>query len=53
MNKMLWVTWRDNSTRRRYIIGELLYLDNKYTFKYVNPECDEARKCGFNGYPVF
>lgn len=52
MNK-LWLIWKEPKERRRYVIGELIYDENSYFFKYVNPELDDARKVGFNYFPGF
>ena len=52
MNKEMWLIWKQPKTRRRYKIGTLKY-DNKYVFKYTNPELDEAIKVGFEYFPGF
>ncbi len=52
MNKEMWLIWKQPETRRRYKIGILKY-NNKYTFKYTNPELDEAIKVGFEYFPGF
>ena len=49
----LWVIWKEAESRRRYIIGELKEDNQKYSFKYTNPELDDAKKVGFNNFPGF
>ena len=48
----MWLIWKDPESRRRYKIGNLIY-DNKYTFKYVNPELNDATLVGFKYFPGF
>mgnify|MGYP005780872841 CR=1 FL=1 len=52
MNRELWLIWRQPDKRRRYKIGLLSY-NGSYTFKYVNPELDEALEDGFLFFPGF
>jgi len=49
----LWLIWKNPTTRRRYKVGVLSYVDGKYTFCYCNPELDDARKDGFASFPGF
>lgn len=53
MKKEMWLIWKEPNTRINYKIGVLTYENNVYTFKYVNPELNDARKVGFNFYPGF
>lgn len=52
MTKELWLIWKEPTSRRRYKIGILSY-DDKYTFKYVNPELNDALAVGFKYFPGF
>jgi len=50
----LWLIWKEPINRRRYIIGELSYSEKeRYSFKYINPELNDAKKAGFDYYPGF
>lgn len=53
MKKEMWLIWKQPKTRRRYKIAVLNYDGNNYTFKYVNPELDDAISNGFEYYPGF
>lgn len=53
MEKEMWLIWKNPKTRRRYKIGILKYWNNTYTFKYVNPEINDAQKEGFKFFPGF
>lgn len=53
MFNKLWMIWKDPISRRRFIIGELLEADNRYIFKYINPELEDAKEKGFNYFPGF
>lgn len=53
MKKEMWLIWKHPETRRRYKIGNLNYDDEIYTFKYVNPELDDALNVGFKCFPGF
>lgn len=53
MVETLLLIWKEPKQRRRYIIGILTYEDNKYTFRYVDPELEDARKEGFEYFPGF
>ena len=53
MDKELWLIWKEPKTRRRYKVGTLVFEDGIYTFKYVNPELEEARADGFDYFPGF
>ena len=53
MNNEMWLIWKHPKTRRRYKIGILTYNDDKYVFKYVNPELNDAKKAGFDFFPGF
>jgi len=53
MGKDMWLIWKHPETRRRYKIGNLNYDGKMYTFKYVNPELDDALEVGFNYFPGF
>ena len=52
LNK-LWMIWKEPISRRRFIIGELSMEDDRYFFKYTNPELEDAKKRGFNYFPGF
>lgn len=50
----LWLIWKEPIKRKRYTIGELSYeKKNKYHFKYINPELNDAIKEGFTYFPGF
>lgn len=53
MKNEMWLIWKQPKTRRRYKIGVLSYNNEEYTFKYVNPELDSAKKEGFSFFPGF
>lgn len=53
MRNEMWLIWKQPKTRRRYKIGSLIYDNNEYIFKYVNPELDDARLEGFDYFPGF
>lgn len=55
MKNEMWLIWKELKTRRRYKVGVLTYDNNKkiYTFKYSNPELDDAIKAGFDYFPGF
>lgn len=53
MNNELWLIWKENKTRRRYMVGKLSYKNNEYTFKYESPELEEALEKGFDFFPGF
>lgn len=53
MEETLLLIWKDAKERRRYIIGVLTHTNGKYTFKYVNPELEDAKKAGFDYFPGF
>ena len=53
MKKEMWLILKHPETRRRYKIGNLNYNNKIYTFKYVNPELDDALKVGFKSFPGF
>ena len=49
----LWLIWKDPKERRRYRIGILEKNEERYSFKYVNPELNLAKEVGFEYYPGF
>lgn len=49
----MWLIWKQPETRRRYKIGCLIYEDGIYTFKYVDPELNDAVDAGFINFPGF
>ena len=53
MKNELWLIWKEPMSRRRYKVGILRMEENKYIFKYSNPELDEALKVGFSYFPGF
>lgn len=53
MENMLWLIWKESFSRRRFIIGELTFYNDKYIFKYIDPELNDARKEGLDYYPGF
>lgn len=53
MKKEMWLIWKHPETRRRYKIGTLVYDNNIYTFNYVEPELNDAKKAGFRYFPGF
>lgn len=53
MKNELWLIWKHAKTRRRYKIGILTYQEEKYYFRYENPELDDAKMVGFDFFPGF
>lgn len=53
MKKEMWLIWKQPETRRRYKVGNLSYENGIYTFKYTNPELDDAKEAGFKYFPGF
>lgn len=53
MEKEMWLIWKHPDSRRRYKIGILSWENNKYAFKYVNPELNSAMEVGFKYFPGF
>ncbi|MDO5557914.1 MAG: HIRAN domain-containing protein [Clostridia bacterium] len=53
MDKKLWLIWKEPIKKRNYIIGILEYKKNRYFFKYVDPELNDARKSGLTNFPGF
>lgn len=53
MKKEMWLIWKHPESRRRYKIGILNYENDKYTFKYVDPELNSATEVGFVYFPGF
>lgn len=53
MTSELWLIWKEPKTRRRYKIGSLTFDGTTYTFKYINPELNEAIENGFTTFPGF
>ena len=53
MEHRLWLVWKEPKERRRFIIGELVYKNDKYIFKYIDPELNSARKKGLDFFPGF
>ena len=49
----MWLIWKHPESRRRYKIGILNFEDNIYTFKYVDPELNDATAVGFKYFPGF
>lgn len=57
-NKLLWLVWQNQLTRKKYHVGNLFYEDGKgYLFHYVEDEkargLHEAIKNGFSGFFAF
>ncbi len=53
MSNRLWLIWKEPKERRRFIIGELVYEDNEYKFRYIDPELNSARDAGLDFFPGF
>lgn len=53
MKKEMWLIWKHPESRRRYKIGILNYDGKNYTFRYVNPELNNATEVGFRYFPGF
>lgn len=55
MKDEMWLVWKEPESRRRYKIGILIYdeVKNFFMFKYVNPEFNAAKECGFQYFPGF
>ncbi len=56
-NNSLWVTWKEPSTRERFVIGLLEVKNEKYYFKYLENEGEnnlkKAMEKGFKFLPAF
>ncbi len=56
-NNNLWLTWKEPTTRERFVIGLLTYKEKKYYFEYLKNEgknnLNEAIKKGFKLLPAF
>ena len=52
MKNEIWLIWKNPETRIRYKVGNLIY-DGQYTFKYINPELNDAKSKGFKCFPGF
>lgn len=53
MNNELWLTWKEPHSYERYKVGVLSKEEKSYTFKYENPELDDATEKGFKYFPGF
>ncbi len=53
MKNEMWLIWKHPESRRRYKIGTLNFENDIYTFKYVNPELNDAILVGFKFFPGF
>jgi len=53
MKNEMWLIWKHPESRRRYKIGILTYQENKYQFKYVDPELNNAIAAGVGYFPGF
>lgn len=53
MLEELLLIWKEPKERRRYTIGVLTYYNEEYTFKYINPELEDAKNVGFDYFPGF
>ena len=53
MKSEMWLIWKEPKTRQRYKVGMLIFENNKYIFKYINPELDDAKNVGFDYFPGF
>lgn len=53
MSNKLWLIWKEPKERRRFIIGELVYEDDEYKFRYINPELNNAKEAGLDFFPGF
>lgn len=53
MLEKLWMIWKEPVSRRRFIIGELSKNQERYYFKYMNKELEEAKERGFSYFPGF
>ena len=53
MKKEMWLIWKNPVSRRRYKIGILTCTENKFAFKYADPELNDAMKVGFKDFPGF
>lgn len=49
----MWLIWKQPESRRRYKVGVLNYDQSIYSFKYVNPELNDAIEAGFKYFPGF
>ncbi len=53
MKEELWLIWKDPVSYEGYKVGSLVKENNKYIFRYVNPELNDAIKLGFKYFPGF
>ena len=53
MKNEMWLIWKEAKSRRRYKIGTLSECAGIFTFQYINPELDDAKKHGFEYFPGF
>lgn len=53
MEKEMWLIWKHPESRKRYKIGILEFDNGIYTFRYVDPELNDAIKVGFKYFPGF
>ena len=53
MKNEMWLIWKHPESRQRYKVGSLEFDNNIYTFRYVNPELEDALKVGFRFFPGF
>ncbi len=49
----LFLVWKEPIERKRYVIGELTYDFEKYTFRYLKDELPEVISKGFDFFPGF
>lgn len=53
MKEELWLIWKEPISRRRYKIGTLIKMKDKYKFMYNDFELNDAKKVGFRYFPGF
>jgi hypothetical protein len=53
----LWLVWKDNNTRERFVVGRLSWDGRNYYFEYINSEGEhnitKAIEKGFKPLPAF
>ena len=51
---VIYLTWRKDINKVRHIIGELKYINGKYTFAYIKENVNKAKEDdNFINYPAF
>lgn len=49
----IYLSWRPEIGKTRFILGKIERKENSFIFKYLSPDLEEAKKLGFNSFPEF